>query len=443
MATSFYLVIICLLAGIAVIVLLTTKYRVHAFFALLIACFVTGLGVQLPLADVITDIKDGFGNIMKSLGLIIILGTTLGVLLEHTGSTKVMANFILKKTGDRYAALAMSLTGFVVGLPVFCDSGYIVLSGLTRPLAKRTGIPVIMIAVSLATGLYAVHCLIPPHPGAAAAAGVLNVDFGKLVGIGIITAIPAMLVGHWWAMFAGKKIKAVAEPEEIIVKEISEGPSVIKAFLPVVVPVILIAMKSFAATTFHISNPWALFFLSLGDPVIALSIGIILSFNAKKKWDKNTISILLQESVEKAGGILVIIGAGGAFGAILAATKPGEHFSEIASLGSAGIFFSFLLTFILKTAQGSSTVAIITAASIIQPLLPMLGLQSSTNRLLCVLSMGAGSMAISHANDAYFWVIVKFSGLDMKAVLRVYSVATLLMSLVTLLMVYILSFILS
>ena len=445
MATSFYLVIICLLAGIAVIVLLTTKYRVHAFFALLIACFVTGLGVQLPLADVITDIKDGFGNIMKSLGLIIILGTTLGVLLEHTGSTKVMANFILKKTGDRYAALAMSITGFIVGLPVFCDSGYIVLSGLTRPLSKRTGIPVIMIAVSLATGLYAVHCLIPPHPGAAAAAGVLNVDFGKLIGIGILTAIPAMLVGHWWAMFAGKKIKAT-EPEAIIEKEISEkseGPSVITAFLPVVVPVLLIAMKSFAATTFHISNQWALFFLSSGDPVIALSIGIILSFNTKRKWDKNTISILLQESVEKAGGILVIIGAGGAFGAILAATKPGEHFSELVSLGGAGIFFSFLLTFILKTAQGSSTVAIITAASIIQPLLPMLGLQSSTGRLLCVLSMGAGSMAISHANDAYFWVIVKFSGLDMKAVLRVYSVATLLMSLVTLFMVYILSFILS
>ena len=138
---------------------------------------------------------------------------------------------------------------------------------------------------------------------------------------------------------------------------------------------------------------------------------------------------------------MVIIGAGGAFGAVLAATKIGEHFSEVLPLGSLGLLFPFLLTFILKTAQGSSTVAIITSATIIQPLLPALGLETETGKLLCVLSMGAGSMIISHANDAYFWVIAKFSGLDMRTMLRVYSVATLLMGLTTLVMVYILSLI--
>ena len=146
--------------------MLTAKFRVHAFFALLIACFITGIGVQLPVDNIITAVKDGFGNIMKSLGIIIVLGTTLGVLLEHTGSTKVMATAILKKTGERNAALAMSITGFIVGLPIFCDSGFIVLSGLNKSLAKRTGISIAIMSVSLATGLYAVHCLIPPHPGA-------------------------------------------------------------------------------------------------------------------------------------------------------------------------------------------------------------------------------------------------------------------------------------
>ena len=149
----------------------------------------------------------------------------------------------------------------------------------------------------------------------------------------------------------------------------------------------------------------------------------------------------MQEAAEKAGGILVIIGAGGALGAVLAATKIGEQFSHVLPLGSLGILFPFLLTFILKTTQGSSTVAIITAASIVQPLLPALGLETETGKLLCVLSMGAGSMMISHANDAYFWVIAKFAGLDMKTMLKVYSVATVWMGLTALLMVYLLSFI--
>jgi gluconate:H+ symporter, GntP family len=198
MTASLLQIVIFLVTGIAVIVVLTARYRVHAFFALLIACFIVGLGVQMPVADIVNTAKDGFGSIMKSLGFIIVLGTTLGVLLQHTGSTSVIAGFIVKKTGPRYAALAMSITGFIAGLPVFCDSGYMVLNGLNLSLAKRTGTPVIIMSVSLATGLLAVHCLIPPHPGAAAAAATIGVDFGKLILTGILMAIPAMLVGNPW-----------------------------------------------------------------------------------------------------------------------------------------------------------------------------------------------------------------------------------------------------
>jgi GntP family gluconate:H+ symporter len=329
-----------------------------------------------------------------------------------------------------------------VGLPIFCDSGYIVLSGLNKSLAKRTGISVVVMAVSLATGLYSVHCLIPPHPGAAAAAGTMGVDFGKLILMGIVIAAPSMIVGYLWANYAGKKMPLVITEDETIVEETTQHPSVIKAFLPVIVPIILIALKSFLVIDSSVGNRWLTVFLSLGDPVIALSIGVLLAFNCKRAWKKNTVSLLLQEAAEKAGGILVIIGAGGAFGAVLAATKIGEHFTGATTLGSLGLFFPFLLTFVLKTAQGSSTVAIITAASIIQPLLSSLGLNNEAGKLLCVLSMGAGSMMISHANDAYFWVIAKFSGLEMKTMLKVYSVATVLMGLTAFLMVYILSFIL-
>jgi GntP family gluconate:H+ symporter len=446
MPHSFIYVLMCLLSGITLIVVLTSKYKVHPFFALLLSGFVVGLAAGLTMQNVITLMKEGFGKILGSLGLIIVLGTTLGILLEHTGSTKVMASFILKKVGERYAALAMSLTGFIVGLPIFCDSGFIVLSGLNKSLAKRTGISIIIMTVCLATGLYSIHCLIPPHPGAAAAAGIIGVDYGRLIIMGIIVAIPASIAGYAWANYAGKKLPVIFNEKENlteIFEESEQKVSAIKAFLPVIIPILLIAIKSFVTSGQPLSNGLLAIFNWLGDPVIALSAGILLAFNCKRGWTKDTVSALLQDATEKAGGILVIIGAGGAFGAVLAATKIGEHFSQSLPLSSLGLLFPFLLTFILKTAQGSSTVAIITSASIILPLLPALGLESEQGRLLCVLSMGAGSMMISHANDAFFWVIAKFSGLEMKAMLTVYSAATIIMGLVSFVMVYILSYLLS
>ena len=438
---SLFQVVVSLIAGIGLIILLTTRYRVHAFFALLLACFVVGLGVQMPVVNIISVVKDGFGHIMRSLALIIVLGTALGVVLEDTGSTRVMAAFILKLCGEKHAPLAMSITGFIVGLPIFCDSGYIVLNGLNQSLARRTGISIVVMSVALATGLYSVHCLLPPHPGATAAAGTMGADFGKLILIGIVVAMPAMLVGYWWAKHAGKNFKGSDMPAGT-----SEAhkyqPSVLSSFFPVILPIVLIAANSFM--TMDGSESSALYKLVsvLGDPVIALSIGVLIALFNRRNWNKEILGKLLTEAAEKAGAILVIIGAGGAFGAVLAATKLGQHFGQAVSLDSLGILFPFLLTFILKTAQGSSTVAIITASAIVLPLLPALGLDSANGRLLCVLAMGAGSMMISHANDAYFWVIAKFSGLEMQAMLKVYSVATALMGLVSLGMVYVISLIL-
>jgi len=439
MAHSFAYIISFLIAGIALIVLLTTRYKVPAFFALFFACLLVGLGIGLPLSDVISVTKDGFGNIMKSLGLIIVLGTALGLLLEYTGSTTVMATFLIKKLGDKHAPLAMSITGFIVGLPIFCDSGFIVLSGLNKSMAKRTGIPIVIMSVSLATGLLSVHCLVPPHPGATAAAVTIGVDFGRLILIGMVVAIPAMIVGYLWARYAGKNTVDKVTDDEIAVSDTGSLPSLLRSCLPVIIPIVLIALKSFLTTGTMVYHGALSILFSLGDPVIALLIGVLLAFNCKRLWKKSEISRLLQEATEKAGGILVIIGMGGAFGAILTAAKIGDHFSQSLALGSMGIFFPFLLTSVLKTAQGSSTVAIITAASIVLPLLPALGLNSENGKLLCVLAMGGGSMIISHANDAYFWVIAKFAGLEMKTMLKVYSIATLLMGLTTIMMVYILS----
>jgi GntP family gluconate:H+ symporter len=295
----------------------------------------------------------------------------------------------------------------------------------------------IAMTISLATGLYVVHCLVPPHPGASAAAVAMGVDFGKLIVVGAAVAIPGMIAGHLWALYSGKKFHYKVHSEDQL-RDQGAQPSVLKAFLPVIIPILFIAINSFL--TIEKNNDILLkkMFSILGEPVVALSAGVILAL-ATIHWTKHNVGKLLQESAEKAGGILVIIGAGGAFGAVLAAAKIGEHFGSVMDLHSLGILFPFLLGFILKTAQGSSTVAIITASSIALPLLPSLGLDDEKGRLLSALAMGAGSMMISHANDAYFWVISKFSGLDMRTMLRTYSVASIITGLVTFLAVYVLS----
>jgi GntP family gluconate:H+ symporter len=441
MIHPFYIQLALLLSGIALIVYLTTRLKVHPFFALSLVSVLLGIGAQLPATEVIGIMKDGFGHVMKSLGFIIVLGTALGIMLERTGRTAAIAGFILRRVGVRHAAFAMSATGFIVGMPIFCDSGFIVLSGLSNSLIRRTTLTSASVSICLATGLYAVHCLVPPHPGAAAAAGIIGVDFGRVLLFGIPIALPAMLAGYGWAVYAGKSMSFPKETETDEADAPTKHYHVLSSLLPLLVPIFLIGLKSFVVT----STQTSLLIETLafvGDPFIALSIGILFCFIGKGNRDPKTVSAMLREAVEKSGGILVIIGAGGAFGQVLAATKIGDHLSEVLPLEHLGILFPFLLTFLLKTAQGSSTVAILTAASLTFPLLPALGMDTENGKLLCVLAMGGGSMMISHANDAYFWVISRFGGVAMEPMLKVYTVATVGMGLTTLLMVYLLSLIL-
>lgn len=431
--------LIVFIAALFLLVVLTVKYRWQPFFALCMAAIVVGLGVQLPAETLITAMKTGLGNTMQSLGLLIVLGTTLGALLEYSHSTTVMAQFILKLVGEKNAAFAMSITGFLVGLPVFCDSGYVVLSGLNHQLTKKTGIPMIVLAVCLSTGLFAVHAFVPPHPGISAAAGVLQVDLGKLLWMGMIVALPTMFIGYFWAIYVGRKWADKYEQvnETTITTATAQYPSVITAFLPVVVPIILIATKSIV-TTYLAPAQGLHAWIAIGNPVVALTIGVLFTLVHILKHNANDIQLVLQSAINKAANILMITSAGGAFGAVLASTNMGTYAAQL-PLHNLGLLFSFLVAVILKTAQGSTTVAVITTASVVLPFLPVLGLATANGTILCVLAMGAGSMIVSHPNDSYFWVVAKFSSLNIKPMLWVYTIATLFMGLMALAVIYIFS----
>jgi GntP family gluconate:H+ symporter len=428
-----------LLAGIALIVILTARYRIHAFFALLLAGLLAGLIFQLPLTDILATIKTGFGQIIGSLGLLIILGTTLGLILEHTGSTTVLAAYVLRQIGTGRSPLALNIIGYIVGMPIFCDSGFIVLSGLNKALAWRSGVSMVIMASSLATGLYAVHCMMPPHPGITAATGVIQTDVGRVMLFGLLIALPASFCGYAWSLYAGRRLPVVTSdaPETDATPEAL--PSVWQSVLPIAVPILLIALRSVFTLEQNSSSPLLQILNLTGTPEIAITIGIALALPGLRKGQGEGFGKILQEGAEKAAGILVIIGGGGAFGAILAKAGIGTHIANSPAITGTGILLPFLVTAVLKTAQGSSTVAIITAASIIHPLLPALGLQSPDGSLLCVLAMGAGSMMVSHTNDAYFWVISRFSGLEVKDMLRVYTLSTLIMGIVAMCCVFLLS----
>jgi GntP family gluconate:H+ symporter len=434
-----------IVAGILLIILLTSWLKINAFLSLFIVSLLLAL-VVMPMHDIIPAMKKGFGDTMASIGLIIILGAIIGVTLDFTGATVSMANFIRQRIGKNNASSAISITGFITGLPIFCDSGFIVLSGLNRSLTSRGGLNPVFMSTVLACSLYSVHCLIPPHPGATAAAGLLGANIGQLILLGIVVAIPAAIAAYFWAKFITNRfalkttVGDTSDREDVPEKDL---PPAGRSFMPILIPLLLITGKSMMGYIFPEASPvWIKITGFAGDPVIALFIGMLLSFSLLPVFNRNHVNHILSLSIEKAGPILVVTAAGGIFGAVLKATGTGEQAGNFLSQSGLGLLIPFLLAFILKTAQGSSTIAIITAASIISAMPGNLGFPGESGKLLVMLAMGSGSMIVSHANDSYFWVITNFSQIDSSDTLKVYSTATVVMGLTSLAAVYLLSLVL-
>jgi GntP family gluconate:H+ symporter len=428
--------------SIAAIIYLTSKVKLKAFIALFIVSIFLAFAT-LPASKVVATIKEGFGGTMASIGFLIIFGAIIGITLDRTRATLSMANWILSKTGQNRSPAALGITGFITGLPIFCDSGFIILSGLARSFSIKSGVAMPFMATILATSLYSVHCLIPPHPGATAAAAVIGTDLSKLIVAGILFAVPGAVAAYFWSryMIKGKKYEPAKDRPDEAAGEKIELPGVFVSFMPIVVPLLLITLKSVAVMIDKNGSGLiskVLYFP--GDPVFALFIGVILSLFLMRKKSIDSFNSVFSEAIEKAGPILIVTAAGGMFGMVIKATGIGEEMGKFFAGMGIGLLVPFLITAILKTAQGSSTVAIITAASFVAPMLTGLGLDSETGRLLALLSMGAGSMIVSHANDSYFWVISNFSEIEVDTTLRVYSSSTIVMGITVFICIYVSSF---
>jgi GntP family gluconate:H+ symporter len=418
--------VLLLIVAVVAIIILTGKLKVNAFLVLIGVAFFYGLAIGIPGLDVLTMIKNGFGGTLTKIGIVIVAGTIMGTILEKTGAALSMTEAILKLVGKKRAPLAMNIAGYVVSIPVFCDSGYVILNPLNKALAKESGTSMAVMAVALATGLYATHTMVPPTPGPLAAAAALNADLGRVIIYGLIVAIPASLAGLFWALKVAKKYDIepdIKESYSDIVAKYGKLPNTFLSFLPIVLPLLLIFGNSIASYPTHPFGTGALKSLAvlLGDPVIALIIGMFSAMLLVKKDSlKDAFSDWMSVGIKDAAIILVITAAGGSFGEVLAKSPLAAFIKTNMATLPLGMFLPFIISAAMKTAQGSSTVAIVTTAGILAPMLSTLGLDPA----LTAIAIGAGSMVVSHANDSYFWVVSQFSNMPVNTAYKCYTSAT-------------------
>lgn len=444
------LTIILLLLSVAIIVVLTAKLNVHPFLALLGAALFFGLCSSMPLDTIIKSINDGFGITLGKIGVVIVLGVIIGAFLEHSGGAYKLAEVILKIIGRKRVHEAMGLVGFVVSIPVFADSGFIILNPLNKSLSKRAGLSIVGTATALILGLMITHVLVPPTPGPIAAAGIIGADVGLVMLVGLVIGLLSLIVAVVYCKKMGSKHYIDPNPdisEDEIQEKIKQAPSAFKSFLPILVPILLIVGKSlieFKLTEEQAATAWASAVSFVGTPVIALTIGMILAFLLPRKWDKTILSTTgwVGKSLTDASNIILITGAGGIFGTILQNSGIADTLADSLSTANLGIWLPFFLCAAIKTAQGSSTVALITTASIIAPLLISMGFATEIDKALVVAAIGAGAMVVSHANDSGFWILTQFAGIDVKTGYKVYTLGTFVVGTFAAFLVYIASFIL-
>ncbi len=445
--------IIAFVVAIVAMILLISKLKVHPFLAIMGISLLLAIVAGIPLTKIPGVIGAGFSGTFTSIGIVIILGAFIGSVLEKTGAALKLADMVIRMVGEKNPQLAIELMGWVVSIPVFCDSGFVILNPIRKALVKRTGVSSVAMTVCLSCGLYISHVFIPPTPGPIAAAQTLGAgDYLLLViGIGLLCSIFPLIAGLIYAKFIGKKIKSadeisdngeVVKTYEELKAEFGKLPGGWNAIAPLIVPILLMGLSSvssMAGWTGWIADGLTF----LGTPITALAVGTILAiiqlYTAGKQGDFYNLT---NETLKTVGPILFVTAAGGVLGKVISSSDMVNFITQHAeALQAIGIFFPFLLAAILKSAQGSSTVAITTTAGIVAPLLPVLGFTAPIDIALVVMAIGAGAMTVSHANDSYFWVVTNFGEMKPEEGYKTQTLMTLVIGIAAMIEIFILSLI--
>jgi len=432
--------LIGLVIGVALLVFLLLRTKIHAFPAMIIAAAATGLvGGMVPTA-ISSSIIAGFGSTLGSIGIVIGFGVMMGRILEVSGAAERMAYTFLRLFGKTRPQWAMAVTGFMVSIPIFVDSGFVILTPLAKALSRRSGKSVLTMGVALAAGLATTHHLVPPTPGPLGSAGIFGANIGQMILWGILFAIPAMIVGVLYAQWLGRKIYQIPSEdgeswerkewqpalEKVVQLEAQANlPSAFLSFAPIVAPIILILFNT-VLSAMKATGPAAQFLIFLGTPVIAVLVGLLFAiYGLGAKMDRKSILKQMEEGVTSAGIILLVTGAGGALGQVIRDSGTGNYLAEIlAASPLPPILLPFVIASVLRLVQGSGTTAMLTAASISAPILNGLGV----NPVFAAQSAAMGAFVFSYFNDSLFWVVNRMLGIEeAREQIMTWSVPTTLM----------------
>ncbi|MCG9971273.1 GntP family permease [Christiangramia crocea] len=419
------------IAGIIIWIIIGTSYlKWHPFIVLLLAAIGLAFLLGIPATEVPGVISEGFGNMFAAIGLLILFGSWIGVSLEATNGTTAIARGILKALSRLPMQYVLGFLGYLVSIPVFCDAAFVILAPIAKKLSRGSKKYKNALVVALSTGLFSSHVLVPPTPGPLAAAANLQLkNISLLLLFGGLLAFLLMLSGATFAYFMSGKNEEELQAEDPVPSPEYEStpslPSFRMAILPLLIPIFLMALQSIVPLMIDEKNIFLQIISFLGSPTIALLLGAVAGFWMCFKHGTNLYKII-EKGILQAAPILLITAMGGALGKIIGYASLTDNLGLDMFQNSWGLALPFLLSALLKSAQGSSTVAIITVSSLMFPLLGVLGLDSEMGKVWVILAVGAGAVTVSHANDSYFWIVSQMGELPVKQAYKTHTLATLI-----------------
>ncbi|WP_297843548.1 GntP family permease [Pseudomonas sp.] len=444
MTQETYLLVDALVTIIG-LVLLITRFKVHPFVALTIASGFLGLTSGMPVDKVMKSFQDGFGGVLGFVGILLALGTMLGKLMADSGGADQIAQTLVRVFGKNRVHWAMMFSAFLVGIPLFFEIGFVLLIPLVFIVARRTGLSIVKIGIPLLAGLSAVHGLVPPHPGPLLAIGVYNADIGKTIFYGLIVALPtAMIAGPIYGKWISKYVPGT--PNQELMDQIAQEskhdnlPGFGITVITILLPVFLMLLKTLSDIALPDNSPVRVWMDLIGHPITALLAALLLAFytfGAARGFSRQEIMKLLDQSLAPVAAIVMIVGAGGGFKQMLVASGVGDVIGHMAVRAEISpILLAWLVAAVVRIATGSATVATITGAGIVAP---VVGMIPGVNRELLVLATGAGSLILSHVNDAGFWLVKQYFNMTVAETFKTWTAMETILSVVGLIFILLLS----
>lgn len=444
--------IVGLIIGMILLIFMVVKTKIHVFPALIISAMVIGLLGGMSVTDLVQCIPDGFSNTLASIGVIIGFGLMLGKILEDSGATKVMSDALIRLLGKNKEEAALAIVGFIISLSIFCSSAFVILTPLVKGLSRKSKKSMVGLGIALAAGAVLSHSIVPPAVGPMGVCTAFGANISKMILFGTISCIPSFFALVLYAKYMGKQIYQIpgengqwlrtdAEIAALTISETEEDenlPAVWKAFAPIVIPVVLIFANSILSALHLLNGAAGSALTFFGTPVVALGIGLLLAiYLLTPGMTRQETLNCMDSGLKAAGKLMLLVGGGGILAKVIQVSGLGDFIAtSIAQTAIPAILLPFIISVLVRLIQGSGTVAMLTAASVVQPMLGTLGLDP----VFAALAACTGSLFFSYFNDSYFWIINETLGVeDTKSQMRVWTVTTTMICLINLVMLLILN----